>query len=56
MAAWLGERDYLVPEDIQGVFHEAVAHRVFFHPVVELRRAEVAREFTRLVLQKVAAP
>lgn len=56
VAAWLGERDYLVPEDVQGVFHEAVAHRVFFNPVVELRRAEVAREFTRLVLQKVAAP
>jgi hypothetical protein len=29
---------------------------VFFNPVVELRRAEVAREFTRQVLQKVAAP
>jgi MoxR-like ATPase len=56
VAAWLDERDYLVPEDIQGVFHEAVAHRVFFNPVVELRRAEVAREFTRQVLQKVAAP
>jgi MoxR-like ATPase len=56
VAAWLDQRDYLVPEDIQGVFHEAVAHRVFFNPVVELRRAEVAREFTRQVLEKVAAP
>jgi MoxR-like ATPase len=56
VAAWLADRDYLVPEDIQEVFHEAVAHRVFFNPVVELRRAEVAREFTRQVLQKVAAP
>jgi len=56
VAAWLDRRDYLVPEDIQSVFHEAVAHRVFFNPVVELRRAEVAREFTRQVLQKVAAP
>ena len=46
----------LLPEDVQGVFHEAVAHRVFFNPVVELRRAEVAREFTRQVLEKVAAP
>ncbi|HYS13217.1 MAG TPA: MoxR family ATPase, partial [Burkholderiaceae bacterium] len=56
VAAWLDRRDYLVPEDIQSVFHEAVAHRVFFNPVVELRRAEVAREFTGQVLQKVAAP
>jgi len=56
VGAWLDQRDYLVPEDIQGVFHEAVAHRVFFNPVVELRRAEVAREFTGQVLQKVAAP
>lgn len=54
--AWLDERDYLVPEDIQAVFHEAVAHRVFFNPVVELRRAEVAHDFTAQVLQKVAAP
>jgi MoxR-like ATPase len=56
VAAWLDGRTYLVPEDVQGVFHESVAHRVFFNPVVELRRAEVAREFTRQVLQKVAAP
>lgn len=56
VAAWLDNRTYLVPEDVQGVFHEAVAHRVFFNPVVELRRAEVAREFMRQVLQKVAAP
>jgi hypothetical protein len=33
-----------------------VAHRVFFDPVLELRRAEVAREFTGQLLQKVAAP
>lgn len=56
VAAWLDNRTYLVPEDVQGVFHEAVAHRVFFNPVVELRRAEVAREFTQRVLEKVAAP
>jgi MoxR-like ATPase len=56
VVAWLDERDYLVPEDVQGVFHEAVAHRVFFDPVLELRRAEVAREFTGQLLQKVAAP
>jgi MoxR-like ATPase len=56
VAAWLNNRDYLVPEDIQTVFHEAVAHRVFFNPVVELRRAEVAPVFTRMVLEKVAAP
>ena len=56
VSAWLDQRDYLVPEDIQGVFHEAVAHRVFFNPVVELRRAEVAHEFTRQVLEKIAAP
>ena len=56
VAAWLDGRTFLVPEDVQGVFHESVAHRVFFNPVVELRRAEVAREFTHQVLQKVAAP
>ena len=56
VAAWLDGRDHLVPEDVQTVFFEAVAHRVFFNPVYELRRSLVARELIAGLLNKVAAP
>ncbi|HWO99631.1 MAG TPA: MoxR family ATPase [Methylococcus sp.] len=56
VAAWLDGRDHLLPEDLQGVFRETIAHRVFFHPVYELRRQELADELTNRVLQQVAAP
>lgn len=56
VGAWLDGRDHVVPEDLQGLFHEAVAHRVFFNPVYELRRAEIARGLTGQILQAVAAP
>ena len=41
--AWLHDRDYLIPEDIHAVFFPTVAHRVFFHPVYEMRRSQVSR-------------
>jgi len=56
VAAWLDERDYLTPEDVRAVFFEAIAHRVFFNPVYEMRRAEIVREFVGQILNKVAAP
>ena len=56
VAAWLGGRDYLVPEDIHGVFHEALAHRIFFTPVYEMRRAGIAHALTQAILERVAAP
>lgn len=56
VAAWLDGRDRVVPEDLQGLFHEAVAHRVFFNPVYELRRAEIARGLTGQILEAIAAP
>jgi MoxR-like ATPase len=54
--AWLDGRAHVVPEDLQGVFPEAVAHRVFFSPVYELRRGEIAPALTREILERVAAP
>lgn len=56
VVAWLDDRDRLVPEDLQAVFRECVAHRVFFTPVYELRRAEIADEFVTGVLEHVASP
>ncbi len=54
--AWLDGRDYLVPEDLQALFHEVIAHRIFFTPVHELQRDHLARELTTALLDKIAAP
>jgi MoxR-like ATPase len=56
VAAWLDGRDMLVPEDLHAVFHETVGHRVFFRPVYELRRAELAPALLRAILARVAVP
>ena len=54
--AWLSGRAYLTPEDIQFVFRETVAHRIFFTPVYEMRREAIAGELIGQIVQKVAAP
>jgi MoxR-like ATPase len=56
VAAWLDGRHYVVPEDIQSIFPQVIAHRIFFNPVYELRRAEVSRELIAGILNNVAAP
>jgi MoxR-like ATPase len=54
--AWLEGRDMVVPEDLRAVFHEVIAHRVFFDPVYEMRRESVAQALCRAVFEKVPAP
>ena len=56
VAAWLQGRDFMTPEDIQSVWSEAIGHRVFFTPVYEMRREEVARTLLREITERVAAP
>ncbi len=56
VAAWLHNRDALVPEDIHAVWHETIAHRIFFSPVYELRRAELIGVLMNQILDKVASP
>jgi MoxR-like ATPase len=56
VVAWLNDRTMLIPEDIQEVFHETIAHRIFFSPVYEMRRSEVAPDLVRRVLNQVATP
>jgi MoxR-like ATPase len=56
VSAWLDGRGYVVPEDIHGVFRETIAHRVFFNPVYELRRAALIDELLDGIRQQVAAP
>jgi MoxR-like ATPase len=55
-AAWMDARGNLIPEDLQAVFHETIAHRIFFTPVYEMRRASLIGDFTRRILEQVAAP
>jgi MoxR-like ATPase len=56
VAAWLDAAADLTPDHLRSVFHEVVAHRVFFTPIYELQRARLGRAFTQAVLAKVPAP
>lgn len=56
VSAWLAGRDHLVPEDVQAVFAPALSHRIFFTPVYEMRRAEIAQALMRSILARVGAP
>ncbi|MGH8608047.1 MAG: AAA family ATPase [Gammaproteobacteria bacterium] len=54
--AWLNKRAMVVPEDLQSVYFETTAHRVFFGPVHEFRRGPLVQELLDRVLRTVAAP
>jgi len=54
--AWLNERAYLEPADLAAVLPSVLAHRIFFTPVYELRRAELAEALVAQIMDKVAAP
>jgi MoxR-like ATPase len=54
--AWLNNREAVLPDDIHTVFHEAIAHRLVFSPVYEMRRTEIARELLAGIINTIAAP
>ncbi|HSW06553.1 AAA family ATPase [Aquabacterium sp.] len=56
VVAWLAERGHVVPDDLHAVLPAALGHRVFFTPIYELRRAELAGALVQQILDKVAAP
>ena len=56
VVAWLAGRTHLVPGDITSVVPAALGHRVFFTPVYELRRAEIADALVTKILEKVPTP
>jgi MoxR-like ATPase len=56
VVAWLAGRDYMTPDDIQGVMPSVLGHRIFFTPVYELRRAQIADALTAKLLEKVPTP
>lgn len=56
VVAWLKGHSHVVPEDIQAVYFETIAHRVFFNPMYELHRSQVARELIGGIMNRIAAP
>lgn len=56
VVAWLDDRSYVVPEDVQAVLRPALGHRVFFTPVYELRHAELADALVAELAARIAAP
>ncbi len=56
VVAWLAGRTYLTPDDIRTMAHSALGHRIFFTPVYELRRAELADELITQILDRVPTP
>jgi MoxR-like ATPase len=56
VVAWLDGRTYLIPDDVRSLVPSALGHRIFFTPVYELRRAQIADELIAQILQKVPTP
>lgn len=56
VVAWLEGRTHLLPADLLAVLPSVLAHRVFFTPVYELRRAELAPALVQQIVDRVAAP
>ncbi|MCI0653949.1 MAG: MoxR family ATPase, partial [Methylococcaceae bacterium] len=56
VTAWLNNRNAMIPEDIQAVFHETIAHRIFLHPGYEIRREQLIGPLVKGILRSVASP
>jgi MoxR-like ATPase len=56
VVAWLADRTHLLPEDIHAVLMPALGHRVFFTPIYELRRQELADALTTQIMNRLAVP
>ncbi|MBL1319545.1 MAG: MoxR family ATPase [Methylophaga sp.] len=56
VSAWLEGRLELTPQDVAAVFHQVVAHRVFFTPIYELQRGWLAKAYTQAILNSVPTP
>lgn len=56
VVAWLAGRTHITPADIQAVAPWTLGHRVFFTPIYELRRAQLAPALIEKILQNVPTP
>ena len=54
--AWLEGRTAIVPEDIQTVFVDVIAHRIALQPVYEAQRGSIARPLAAEILRRVPTP
>jgi MoxR-like ATPase len=56
VVAWLAGRTHITPEDIHAVAPWTLGHRVFFTPIYELRRAQLADALIAQILENVPTP
>jgi len=56
VVAWLDGRRHLVPEDVRSIAPFVLGHRIFFTPVYELRRTQIADALIEEILNKVPTP
>ncbi len=56
VVAWLAGRSHVMPDDIRDIVAPALRHRVFFTPVYELRRSQIADELVAQIVEKVPTP
>ncbi len=56
VVAWLDGRSHLTPDDVRAVVPAVLGHRVFFTPVYELRRSQIADALTAAILDNVPTP
>jgi MoxR-like ATPase len=56
VVAWLAGRNHVMPDDIRDIVAPALRHRVFFTPVYELRRSQIADELVAQIIEKVPTP
>ncbi|NML45573.1 MoxR family ATPase [Ramlibacter sp. G-1-2-2] len=56
VVAWLAGRTHVVPDDVTAVFSAVMGHRLFFSPLYEMRRAQIAEALTAQLLQQVPTP
>jgi len=56
VVAWLDDRAHVLPDDIATVFPATMGHRLFFTPLYESRRAQIADALVAQILQRVPTP
>ncbi len=56
VVAWLAGRTHLIPDDVRAIVPFVLGHRIFFTPVYELRRAQIADVLIEQILDRVPTP
>lgn len=54
--AWLENRNYVLPEDLQDLLTPCLSHRLFLSPLYSYRREQLLPELFTALLQHIAAP